>query len=178
MVILFLKQRGFLDTKDSFDKPSLLDDHNMLDGNHMIVGAWGSSPDVHYHDKNTVKENLLLFQSDETPVSNDSGSFRKQMSSRSDGSEIIRFSNYIIPAAEETLYGEQCLEIEELFGHSPSTKAMYIVGFAHTIQNKHVHHLGFRFQEKLNGGIQSDRQGTWALHGHYMLINFASYLLV
>ena len=156
---LIFEARRALDTKDSFDR-SIIDDSGVFTSNHKIFGAWGSSPDVYYHDENRVKASLKLFHSD-VMGSSDSKTFFEQMSKLSNGSATLKFSNYVIPSDKTTYYSE-CFEIEKVFGHSPSTEAMYIIGFENIVTSKYVHHMGFRFID--HNKNESDRQMTWTLN--------------
>ena len=157
---LIFEAKRALDTKDNFDKP-LIDDSEALAANHIIIGAWGQSPNnVYYHESNKVKAHIQLFQSLE--MGSNTEMLLQQLSSKSDGSGTIKVPNYEIPS-DKTTYTRVCYDIEEIFGYSPSMEAKYITGFRNKIGSKYLHHMGFAFNDK-STGKGSGRMTTWSLN--------------
>jgi Copper type II ascorbate-dependent monooxygenase, N-terminal domain/DOMON domain/Copper type II ascorbate-dependent monooxygenase, C-terminal domain len=138
-IIIFEAQRD-LDTQDSFDR-ALIDDSDLLVTATRVIAAWGESSTVSYHGQNVARTSVRFFAN---TTSDNLDDFEKLMASQSEGSFVLRATNFSIPETE-TFYAHFCFTYNDLVAMGvPKDADLHIVGVTPVVTketNPYVHHF-------------------------------------
>jgi len=113
---------------------------------HKMIGAWGDTASIGFHNKNVVRRSVQLFSSAELEAGNGMTNFRQRMDEKSDGFATLVLDNYEIPT-EETTYHGVCFTVDDLVEkglYKDDSSAANVIGLEFLIDQsvvEHVHHI-------------------------------------
>ena len=113
---------------------------------HKIIGAWGDTASIGFHNTNVVRRTVQLFSSSELEAGNGMTIFRQRMDEKSDGSATLVLDNYEIPT-QETTYYDVCFTVDDLVAkglYKDDSSPTNVIGFEFLIDQsvvEYVHHI-------------------------------------